>query len=180
MTVVRPLLVVAGIAVALSGCASSGKSPLACVPIVCSFVGERPAPPPAPARVAKAPARAPAPPAAPPIQERLVLRGVNFATNSAAIDPASAVVLDVAADQLRERPGLSVVVEGHTDSVGSDAYNQGLSQRRADSVLKYLVRKGVPAERLRARGFGESNPVASNDTADGRAMNRRVELEIRQ
>ena len=180
MTVVRPMLVAAGIAVALSGCASSGKSPLACVPIVCSFVGERPAPPPPPARVAKAPARAPAPPAAPPIQERLVLRGVNFATNSAAIDPASAVVLDVAADQLRERRGLSVVVEGHTDSAGSDAYNQGLSQRRADSVLKYLVRKGVPAERLTVRGFGESNPVASNDTADGRAMNRRVELEIRQ
>ena len=109
-----------------------------------------------------------------------MLRGVNFSTNSAAIDPASAVVLDVAADQVRGRPGLSMVVEGHTDSVGSDAYNQGLSQRRADSVLKYLGRKGVPAERLTARGFGESNPVASNDTADGRAMNRRVELEIRQ
>ena len=178
MSSVRPLLVAAALAAALSGCASSGKSPLACVPILCSFVGEPPAPAPAP-RVAQAPARAPAPPPAPPVQERLVLRGVNFATSSAEIDPASAVVLDVAADQLRERPGVSVVVEGHTDSTGSDAYNQALSQRRADSVRQYLVRKGVPAERLSARGFGESNPVASNDGADGRAMNRRVELEVR-
>ena len=178
MTVVRPLLVAAAVAVALSGCASSGRSPLACVPILCTFVGEPPAPAPAP-RVAQAPARAPAPPPAPSVQERLVLRGVNFATNSAEIDPASAVVLDVAADQLRERRGVSVVVEGHTDSTGSDANNQALSQRRADSVRQYLVRKGVPAERLGARGFGESNPVASNDTADGRAMNRRVELEVR-
>lgn len=178
MTLFRPLLVAAAVAMTLSGCASSGKSPLACVPILCSFVGEPPAPPPAP-RVAQAPARKPAPPPAPPAQERLVLRGVNFATDSAEIDPASAVVLDVAADQLRGRPGVSVVVEGHTDSTGSDAHNQALSQRRADAVRQYLVRKGVPAERLTARGFGESNPIASNDTADGRAMNRRVELEVK-
>jgi outer membrane protein OmpA-like peptidoglycan-associated protein len=159
MNLARPLLLVSGIAVALSGCASSGKSPLACVPILCSFVGEKPAPP-------------------PPTQQRLVLRGVNFATNSAAIDPASAVVLDVAAEQLVARKGVRVVVEGHTDSTGSDAYNQALSQRRADSVLEYLVRKGVPAGRLSARGFGESNPIASNDTAEGRALNRRVALEV--
>jgi OOP family OmpA-OmpF porin len=179
MTVFRPLLVAGTVAVALAGCASSGKSPLACVPILCSFVGERPAPPP-PARAARAPAPKPAPRPAPAAQERLVLRGVNFATSSAEIDPASAVVLDVAAEQLRNRPGVSVLVEGHTDSTGSDAYNQALSQRRADSVRSYLVRKGVPAERLTARGFGESNPVASNDTAEGRAMNRRVELEVKQ
>ena len=184
MTVVRSLfalIAVAGVAVVLSGCASSGKSPLACVPIICSFVDERPKPappPPAPPPVAKKPA--PAPPPAPPVQERLVLRGVNFATNSAEIDPGSAVVLDVAADQLRGRSGVNVAIEGHTDSTGSDAYNQALSQRRADSVRSYLVRKGVPAERLTARGFGESNPVASNDTADGRALNRRVELQVKQ
>jgi OOP family OmpA-OmpF porin len=123
---------------------------------------------------------APAPPAAPPVEERLVLRGVNFATDSAEIDPASAVVLDVVADQLRSRPGLRIGVEGHTDSVGSEAYNQSLSQRRADAVRSYLVRKGVPAERLTARGLGESSPVASNDTAEGRALNRRVELEVAQ
>ena len=180
MTLVRPLLFVAGIAVAVSGCASSGKSPLACVPIVCSFVGERPAPPPPPpAPVAKRPAPAP-PPAAPPASERLVLRGVNFATDSAAIDPASAVVLDVAAEQLRSRDNVRVVVEGHTDSTGADAYNQALSQRRADAVAKYLESKGVPANRLTARGMGESNPVASNDTREGRALNRRVALEVKQ
>jgi OOP family OmpA-OmpF porin len=174
MTLARPLLLVAGIAVAVSGCASSGKSPLACVPILCSFVGEKPAPPPPPAPVVR---RQPAP--APPQQQRVVLRGVNFATSSAAIDPASAVVLDVAAEQLLASPGVRVVVEGHTDSTGSDAYNQALSQRRADSVLNYLVRKGVPAQRLTARGFGESNPIASNDTAEGRALNRRVALEVK-
>jgi outer membrane protein OmpA-like peptidoglycan-associated protein len=177
MNLARPLLLVTGIAVALSGCASSGKSPLACVPILCSFVGEKPAPPPAPAPVVRK-QPAPAPPPAPATQQRHVLRGVNFATNSATIDPASSVVLDVAAEQLLARPGVKVVVEGHTDSTGSDAYNQGLSQRRADSVLNYLVRKGVPAGRLTARGFGESNPVASNDTAEGRALNRRVALEV--
>jgi outer membrane protein OmpA-like peptidoglycan-associated protein len=181
MTVARSLLLAAGIAVAFSGCASSGKSPLACVPILCSFVGERPKPPPPPppAPVARKPAPAPPPPA-PPAKERLVLRGVTFATNSAEIDAASAVVLDVAAEQLRGRPNVSVIVEGHTDSTGSEAYNLGLSQRRADSVLNYLVRKGVPARQLTARGYGEANPVASNDTRDGRALNRRVALDVKQ
>jgi outer membrane protein OmpA-like peptidoglycan-associated protein len=74
---------------------------------------------------------------------------------------------------------VNVIVEGHTDSTGSDAYNQALSQRRADAVLNYLVRKGVPANRLTARGFGKSSPVASNDTREGRALNRRVELEVK-
>jgi OOP family OmpA-OmpF porin len=68
------------------------------------------------------------------------------------------------------------VVEGHTDSTGADAYNQALSERRANAVLKYLVDAGVPAARLSARGFGESEPVADNDTAEGRAQNRRVVL----
>jgi OOP family OmpA-OmpF porin len=68
------------------------------------------------------------------------------------------------------------VVEGHTDSVGDDAYNLKLSQRRADAVRKYLVDKGVPSTPLEARGFGEAQPVADNKTADGRAQNRRVVL----
>ena len=177
MSVLRPLLV-ASLTVAVAGCAgSSGRSPLECVPILCSFVGQPPAPPPPAPRVVT---REPAPPAAPPMEERLVLRGVNFATASAEIDPASAVVLDVVADQLRGRPGLRVAVEGHTDSVGSEAYNQALSQRRADAVRSYLVRKGVPAGQLTARGLGESAPIATNDTAEGRALNRRVELEVAQ
>ena len=122
----------------------------------------------------------PAPPEAPAIAARLVLPGVNFAFDSAEIDPVSAVVLDVAADPMRERTGMRVTVEGHTDSVGAEPYNEALSLRRAEAVRRYLVRKGVPTERLTARGLGESDPVASNATADGRARNRRVELEVAQ
>jgi OOP family OmpA-OmpF porin len=125
------------------------------------------------------PARAPEPaaPAPPPLADRVVLRGVSFTFDSAEIDAASAVVLDVAADPIRER-GLRVTVEGHTDSVGEESYNERLSQRRAEAVRSYLVRKGVAPERLVARGLGESSPIASNDTAEGRARNRRVELEV--
>ena len=71
-----------------------------------------------------------------------------------------------------------VEVAGHTDSMGSEAYNQGLSERRAQSVQDYLVSKGVKAQRLTAKGYGESMPVASNDTDAGRAENRRVELIV--
>jgi OOP family OmpA-OmpF porin len=107
-----------------------------------------------------------------------VLRGVNFAFDSDQIDPASAVVLDVVAETLASRPGIRVRVEGHTDSMGSESYNQGLSQRRAEAVRRYLVGQGIAASRIEARGFGESRPEASNDTAEGRALNRRVALEV--
>jgi OOP family OmpA-OmpF porin len=140
------------------------------IPIVCSFFGSPAAPPPPPP-----------PPVAPaPVQDncgRIVLRGVNFAFDSAEIDPSSSVVLDAAADQLKECPNVAVRVEGHTDSVGSDSYNQGLSERRAEGVDSHLVGRGVSASRLTAVGFGESQPVASNDTDEGRALNRRVELK---
>jgi OOP family OmpA-OmpF porin len=122
----------------------------------------------------------PAPPDAPPIALRIVLRGVNFGFDDAEVDPASAVILDVAAEEIRERPRIQVAIVGHTDSVGAEAYNQALSQRRAEAVRRYLERKGVPAEALTARGLGESEPVASNETDDGRARNRRVELEVAQ
>jgi OOP family OmpA-OmpF porin len=163
-------LVVVSLSVALlAGCASNGGMP-------CSFFGEREAPPPPPA-----PAPPPPPPMAPaPAPDecaRIVLRGVNFAFDRAEIDEASAVVLDVAADTLKGCPNVAVRVEGHTDSVGTDAYNQGLSERRANAVRNYLVDHGVSASRLTAVGFGESQPVASNDTAEGRALNRRVELK---
>ncbi|MCB1832791.1 MAG: OmpA family protein, partial [Geminicoccaceae bacterium] len=70
-------------------------------------------------------------------------------------------------------------VQGHTDSTGATDYNQGLSERRAQSVLDYLTGKGVEAERLTAVGFGENRPIASNDTEEGRAQNRRVEIHSR-
>jgi OOP family OmpA-OmpF porin len=71
-----------------------------------------------------------------------------------------------------------VEVAGHTDSVGSEEYNQGLSERRANTVRDYLASKGINASRLTARGYGEGRPVASNDTSEGRQENRRVELVV--
>ena len=71
-----------------------------------------------------------------------------------------------------------LLVEGHTDSQGSDSYNQGLSQRRADAVRDYIVQRGYPADHIQARGKGEANPIADNASPEGRANNRRVEIVI--
>jgi outer membrane protein OmpA-like peptidoglycan-associated protein len=87
-------------------------------------------------------------------------------------------VLDQVAQVMRERPTAVVRVEGHTDSFGSDSYNQSLSERRSHAVVRYLIQKGIQSERLEAVGFGESRPIASNDTEQGRAKNRRTEFHI--
>jgi OOP family OmpA-OmpF porin len=173
----RRLLALTALVPIFFGCANtSGSDVTACVPILCTFLGEPPAPPPAPAPAPPPPAPAPA-----PVQEeRIVLRGVNFAFDSDEIDPASAVVLDVVAETLTSRPDIRVRVEGHTDSRGAAEYNQNLSQRRAESVRRYLIGKGISGSRMVARGFGESQPVATNDTEEGRALNRRVELSVIQ
>jgi OOP family OmpA-OmpF porin len=71
-----------------------------------------------------------------------------------------------------------ITISGHTDSVGSEAYNMKLGQRRADTVKDYLVSKGVPASKITTKSFGESQPVASNKTAEGRAKNRRAEVDV--
>ena len=104
------------------------------------------------------------------------LRGVEFEFDSAELTGVSSVVLDAAAEELRKCPNIAVRVEGHTDAVGAEAYNQGLGLRRADSVARHLVGVGIAAGRVTARSYGESRPIASNDTDEGRAMNRRVEL----
>ncbi|MBP1685960.1 MAG: glycine zipper protein, partial [Deltaproteobacteria bacterium] len=88
-------------------------------------------------------------------------------------------ILDEAVQVLKQEGSVDIIVEGHTDSVGSDHYNLGLSRRRADTVRRYLVDHGIAASRITADGMGESKPVASNDTADGRAQNRRVELHVK-
>jgi OOP family OmpA-OmpF porin len=133
------------------------------------------APVPAPAPVAIAPAAAPAPPPA-PVRDVVVLKGVNFANNSAQLTPASATVLDEVAATLVKRNDIRAEVAGHTDDRGEANYNRSLSQRRAESVRSYLVSKGVDASRLTARGYGEDSPIADNKTSAGRAENRRVEL----
>ena len=146
---------------------------------VCALLREDPPPPPAP-EPPPPPPPAPEPPPAPappdPCEGRIVLRGVTFAFDSDEITGVSMATLDFAAEALRECPNVRTAAEGHTDSVGNETYNRGLSQRRAESVSDYLASHGVSPNRLQARGYGESRPVADNSTEDGRAMNRRVEL----
>jgi OmpA-OmpF porin, OOP family len=104
------------------------------------------------------------------------IQGITFKLNSAEIKSSSFPVLDRAVKVLIEYPNLSIEIQGHTDNRGKDEYNLDLSQRRADAVKAYMVKKGAPEERIRARGYGMSQPIASNDTPEGQAENRRVEF----
>lgn len=101
-----------------------------------------------------------------------------FETNKSDLKPGAQNNFRRLAEALNQRSGRTVVVEGHTDSQGSDAYNLSLSQRRADAVKSYLVNYGVEANRITSVGKGEGFPVATNDTASGRQQNRRVEVII--
>ncbi|WP_341841318.1 OmpA family protein [Chitinophaga caseinilytica] len=94
------------------------------------------------------------------------------------LEPASATELDKLVDFLRENATLQVEISGHTDNVGSDADNLLLSQNRAKSVVDYLAQHGIAATRLKAKGYGETKPLESNDSDAGRAQNRRTELKI--
>ncbi len=106
----------------------------------------------------------------------VIRQQVHFQTNKAKIMPDSFALLDTVAQVLRDFPGIRVEVQGHTDSVGSDAKNLKLSQQRADSVREYLIGRGIEPYRMTAQGYGESRPIESNKTASGRAANRRVEF----
>lgn len=104
---------------------------------------------------------------------------VKFDFDKAQVKQESYGDIKALADFMKQYPQTSTVVEGHTDSVGSDSYNQGLSERRASAVRDVLVNQyGVESGRVQAVGYGESRPVADNATADGRAINRRVEAEV--
>ena len=107
----------------------------------------------------------------------LVLEGVTFETASAVLTEEARGILDGVAAALVANDDIRVRVNGHTDSTGDRAYNVTLSQQRAESVMAYLAEQGVAEDRMEARGFGPDQPVATNDTADGRQANRRVELE---
>jgi len=110
--------------------------------------------------------------------QKLVLRNINFEFNKATLTPDGRSILDGIAAGLRGQPTMEVEIEGHTDHIGSEAYNLKLSKARAASVRDYLVSQGVQASRLSSQGYGESQPVASNKTDEGRAENRRVEFKV--
>jgi len=121
----------------------------------------------------------PPPPApAPVVEEKIVLNGIRFDFDKADIKAEFVPVLDEAVAVLQKHSTKKVGIEGNTDSIGSDAYNEKLGMRRADSVKKYLVEKGIAADNLSTESFGESKPVADNKTKEGRAMNRRVEFRV--
>jgi len=107
-----------------------------------------------------------------------VLRGVNFTTNSHEIELKSLFVLDNIALKLKQYDKITVEIAGYTDSRGAARYNRLLSQKRAESVVSYLIRQGVKSRRLVAKGYGELNPIANNHTSKGRATNRRVEVHV--
>jgi outer membrane protein OmpA-like peptidoglycan-associated protein len=104
--------------------------------------------------------------------------GITFATNESSIQPQFRGTLDQVAQTLSQYNQTYIDVYGHTDSDGTDQYNQSLSERRAASVASYLGSRGVSGARIATQGFGESQPVASNATAEGKAANRRVEIKI--
>jgi OOP family OmpA-OmpF porin len=125
---------------------------------------------------AAAPAPAKAPAAAP---GKISLKAdSNFDFDSAELKAGEKKELDDLAAKLKGATVDSITVTGHTDNVGADAYNQSLSERRAASVKNYLVGKGANASKIKTSGKGESQPVADNKTADGRAKNRRVDIEV--
>jgi OOP family OmpA-OmpF porin len=158
-------------ATAYPGCDGAAKPP--------------PPPPPAPAPAAAPPPPPPAPPApAPAAAPKPAAQKVTYAADTffdfdkSVIKPEGQAKLD---DLVAKTKGIAlevIIAVGHTDSVGSEAYNQGLSERRANAVKDYLVSKGIEKNRVYTEGKGKKQPIASNSTAEGRAKNRRTEIEV--
>ena len=123
---------------------------------------------------------APPPPPPPPAKGTKIaeIPGPNFDFNKSTLTPAGRAKVADAAKTLKDNPTIHVEVGGHTDSIGSDAYNQKLSERRAKTVADELTKDGISSSRLTVRGYGERKPVADNKTEAGRARNRRVELVV--
>jgi outer membrane protein OmpA-like peptidoglycan-associated protein len=109
-----------------------------------------------------------------------VIEGIYFDFNKDTIKKTSTKTLDAAAKVFQEFPDLKVEIVGHADEVGSREYNVSLSQRRADAVKAWLVKKGVPSDRIETRGVGPDEPLDTSGTEAGRAKNRRIEFKIRQ
>jgi outer membrane protein OmpA-like peptidoglycan-associated protein len=134
-----------------------------------------PKPKPVPAKVAPAPPK-PKPVAVPPPKRIIIYQKPTFGFDSTELSSEAEAVLDVQAGVLQKDPKLKLIIAGYTDSIGPEDYNQGLSERRANAAREYLISKGVAGDRLKAMGYGETRPIASNDTKEGRAQNRRIEL----
>jgi outer membrane protein OmpA-like peptidoglycan-associated protein len=111
---------------------------------------------------------------------RMVVYGIRFDAGSATLKKESDRTLNQILDALKRDSSLKLLIEGHTDSTNSDEFNQSLSEKRARAVVDWLIAKGVPARMLKAKGFGRMKPVSSNATAQGRALNRRVELSVQR
>lgn len=136
------------------------------------FLDPEPERPPAP------PEPEPEPELPPATSKKIVMRGVNFDFDRELIRPDSQPLLNAAIRILRENPDVRITIEGHTDSLGTEAYNEALSIRRAEAVFGYLAEGGIDRNRMQIVGYGESRPLTSNETAEGRAENRRVELRV--
>lgn len=108
----------------------------------------------------------------------ITLNSILFDVNSADLKPAAGNTMDKIANALREYPEHNLVIEGYTDSQGSNDYNENLSRLRAEAVKNALVTRGITSDRIDTRGYGEQNPIATNDTATGRQLNRRVEIVV--
>jgi outer membrane protein OmpA-like peptidoglycan-associated protein len=162
----------------------SGPTPLPPSPTPAPEVCPAPPPAPAPEVCPALPPALPPPPPAPPTTVKVgdctldLTESIYFKTARAEIEDRSFALLDTVADVLGAHSELKIQVEGHTDSQGDAGYNKTLSQQRAESVVAYLVKKGIDKSRLTARGFGKDKPIADNNTEEGRAQNRRVVFAI--
>ena len=165
-------LLLAASALVLAGCSTTKPEPAPVAKEAAPMAAPAPAPVAAPA---PAPAPAPQPPAATKVT---YAADTFFDFDKADLKPEAKAKLDDLASKVKAINLEVIIAVGHTDAIGSDAYNQKLSVRRADAVKTYLVSKGIEKNRVYTEGKGEKQPVADNKTSEGRAKNRRVEIEV--
>ena len=110
------------------------------------------------------------------VPEVIELDTITFAFDQYGVTPEAKIGLDENLERLGIQPDLSIVIQGHTDSIGTEDYNQKLSEQRAQAVYEYFISKGISSERMQTIGYGESRPAADNSWAQGRALNRRTEI----